>query len=438
MVVRRQRPGRASRSRTGGCCCWPWTGRAGGEAWRRLRFVVDQARLFTDDVRRRPAPVPGLGRPAGAPRTPGSTEAVLPEPDLDAVRIMTVARRQGPGVPGRRRRRHRAARGPAVGAPGCCSVPAARSWRPAAALATAGYAALAAREGELDDDEQVRLLYVAATRARDHLVVSVHRAAGRRHRRPGRPVSPRYDPAVGAFDRPSRPGCAGRAPAHAGRRVAGAMATEERARRRGSSAPSRAAGHAAEDGLGHRRRRLGRRRASVDRSRRGPRHAATGRLASRPRPAPPSAGPSTPPSRSSTWPAGTDWTSWPARTASAEGVAGRADEVAQAGAGGARAADSVRAARGRRLLAGGLRREVRSRGRVLEGLVDLLVDGPDGLEVVDYKTDRVETEEEIDRAMGRHRLQGAAYAVAVAAATRPTGQPMQLPLLRRGRGVGPS
>jgi ATP-dependent exoDNAse (exonuclease V) beta subunit len=58
-------------------------------------------------------------------------------------------------------------------------------------------------------------------------------------------------------------------------------------------------------------------------------------------------------------------------------------------------------------------------GRTLEGVVDLLVDGDDGLEVVDYKTDRVETEEEIDRAMGRHRLQGAAYALAVAGATGP-------------------
>ncbi len=55
--------------------------------------------------------------------------------------------------------------------------------------------------------------------------------------------------------------------------------------------------------------------------------------------------------------------------------------------------------------------------RVLEGVVDLLVDGEGGLEVVDYKTDRVESDAEVDRAMVRHRLQGAAYALAVAGAT---------------------
>jgi ATP-dependent helicase/nuclease subunit A len=50
-------------------------------------------------------------------------------------------------------------------------------------------------------------------------------------------------------------------------------------------------------------------------------------------------------------------------------------------------------------------------GRVLEGFVDLLVDGPDGLEVVDYKTDQG-----TDEPSARYRLQGAAYAVAVESA----------------------
>ena len=53
--------------------------------------------------------------------------------------------------------------------------------------------------------------------------------------------------------------------------------------------------------------------------------------------------------------------------------------------------------------------------RVVEGFVDLLVDGPGGLEVIDYKTDQGRTEDELDAVMGRYRMQGAAYAVAVEA-----------------------
>ena len=44
---------------------------------------------------------------------------------------------------------------------------------------TAGYRALADNERGMTEHEQVRLLYVAATRARDHLVVSVHHRLGR-------------------------------------------------------------------------------------------------------------------------------------------------------------------------------------------------------------------------------------------------------------------
>ena len=55
--------------------------------------------------------------------------------------------------------------------------------------------------------------------------------------------------------------------------------------------------------------------------------------------------------------------------------------------------------------------------RLLEGFVDLLVEGPDGLEVVDYKTDRVTGGAETAAAVAHYGLQGAAYAVAVERAT---------------------
>ena len=52
--------------------------------------------------------------------------------------------------------------------------------------------------------------------------------------------------------------------------------------------------------------------------------------------------------------------------------------------------------------------------RVLEGFIDLLYEDPDGeLVVVDYKTDGVRNEAEADEAVGRYRLQAAAYALAV-------------------------
>jgi ATP-dependent helicase/nuclease subunit A len=51
--------------------------------------------------------------------------------------------------------------------------------------------------------------------------------------------------------------------------------------------------------------------------------------------------------------------------------------------------------------------------RTLEGFIDLLIAGPDGYVVVDYKTDASVTDADLDRAVERYRLQGATYALAV-------------------------
>jgi ATP-dependent exoDNAse (exonuclease V) beta subunit len=53
----------------------------------------------------------------------------------------------------------------------------------------------------------------------------------------------------------------------------------------------------------------------------------------------------------------------------------------------------------------------------LEGYVDLVYRTPAGLVVVDYKTDRLDDGDDLDRALERYRLQGASYALAVAQAT---------------------
>lgn len=55
--------------------------------------------------------------------------------------------------------------------------------------------------------------------------------------------------------------------------------------------------------------------------------------------------------------------------------------------------------------------------RVIEGYVDLLIDTPDGLVVVDYKTDAARTEAEIEAKLATYELQGASYAVALETVT---------------------
>ena len=55
-------------------------------------------------------------------------------------------------------------------------------------------------------------------------------------------------------------------------------------------------------------------------------------------------------------------------------------------------------------------------GVLVEGFIDLLVETPDGLVVVDYKTDQLPTDADLDSAVGRYAIQGAAYALALEAA----------------------
>jgi len=54
---------------------------------------------------------------------------------------------------------------------------------------------------------------------------------------------------------------------------------------------------------------------------------------------------------------------------------------------------------------------------VLEGFIDLLFEEEDALVVVDYKTDSLETEEEIAERSGHYRIQAGAYALALQEAT---------------------
>lgn len=55
--------------------------------------------------------------------------------------------------------------------------------------------------------------------------------------------------------------------------------------------------------------------------------------------------------------------------------------------------------------------------RVIEGYVDLLVDTPDGLVVVDYKTDKIGGPADLDAKLATYELQAATYAVALESVT---------------------
>jgi ATP-dependent helicase/nuclease subunit A len=152
------------------------TGPRARDQWRRLRFVVDQARAWSE------AEHGGLrAYLAWAARQGEETarvaEAVLPESDVDAVRVMTVHAAKGLEFP-------------MVVLSGMSSRP--NSPRGVQLLWTAdGYAVrltkyvqtndfehVAPIDEQMDSYERRRLLYVAATRARDHLVVSLHRKNG--------------------------------------------------------------------------------------------------------------------------------------------------------------------------------------------------------------------------------------------------------------------
>jgi ATP-dependent exoDNAse (exonuclease V) beta subunit len=104
-----------------------------------------------------------------------------------------------------------------------------------------------------------------------------------------------------------------------------------------------------------------------------------------------------------------------AAQAAAEGIVGRERDVADR----ARVALTTRVVQ--EAVAHGFRREMYVAtpvdGTTLEGYVDLVYRRPDGLVVVDYKTDAWTDDADLDAKVARYRLQGAAYAVALEQAT---------------------
>jgi len=415
------------------------------EVWRRLRFLVDQARAFDD------AGGGGLRaftEWAELQQSGGSRvhEPLLAETDDHAVRVMTIHGAKGLEFP-------------ITILSGMTTKPTGRRtgakvlWiddEPAIRIGskqvTDNFDPRAEIEDDMDADEKLRLLYVAATRARDHLVVSCHHRA-----RPGggdgsyghlmwdllgdddRSLSLWRD-----FDTPvhSPPPAPARSPAAIeDDRDAWISARREllatAGRRRVMSATAIAAASVA----GPEQLEL-----ALD----GSDVAAGVAIVDRPGSAPIGDEPHSDPDASADEPRA--WRRGRAGTAIGRAVHATLQSVALTididdpvidGIGEREAtleavpeaADTV-AAMVRSALASDAvslaRRFPHHKelyvaapvgDRVVEGYVDLLVETADGLVVVDYKTDTVASEAEVDAKLGRYELQGAAYAVALEVTT---------------------
>ena len=366
------------------------------DRWRRLRWVLDQARAFE-------ASDGGSLRDfvawadLQADERARVKESPVPEADDDAVLIYTVHGAKGLEFP-------------AVILTGLNRPPvqlgnlAQVHWgdtRPEAKTTlkfrTTGFDDLDAVEHVMEERERMRLLYVAATRAADHLVISVHRKYG---------------------DKKSQAAVLAAACERAPQlwRAFGPHQLVLQA------PPSQSPPVVAPDAALRRREWEAERTRLIDQLAVAPVHAATSFGHD-------DAGDVAPWKKGRAGTAvgravhatlqtvdlvtGADLAAIAAAQAAAEGVDDRRDEIERL----ARAAldsPSVRAA-----VAGGrywreLYVAAPAGDTLVEGFVDLLYDTGDGLVVVDYKTDSLRSPADVDAAAERYRLQGAAYAMAVA------------------------
>ena len=142
------------------------------DVWRRLRFIVEQARQFVEANR---GGLRAFLSWAELQRYEGARvhEPLLPELDDNSVRIMTIHSAKGLEFPITIVSGLTAQRGGRRGGVAVHwgeSVPEIKM----SGASTPSFDVLDDFEQEMDDHEKLRLLYVASTRARDHLVISAH------------------------------------------------------------------------------------------------------------------------------------------------------------------------------------------------------------------------------------------------------------------------
>jgi ATP-dependent helicase/nuclease subunit A len=414
------------------------------DRWHRLRWLLDQARRFdeTNAGTLRAFLHWAAIQEAGDGRSGGIGP---PDPDDDAVRVMTIHGAKGLEFPvvlvtGLERDGlggHAPPRVVWAQRPGTLEVSFGHD------IATADHADAVAREKELDAMEQVRLLYVAMTRARDHLLLCVHHGSTKNG------LSERSHGAALLDLGQAHPGLWRTMPAP-GTKAEHAAAGEAAVRPDAGGVESWVAELESwtrrRSGLLARLRRQPVATATAVAEKHGRRHLAGPARDGAPAPSAPAAAsepdPGRPDAADAPWRQGdeplligravhsalaavdlrrgTDDAGHPAgevarHRARALGVEGRADEVA-AMVERALGCDIVRrAAQLRHHKELYLVTPLGAEG-VFEGFVDLLVDEGDGLVVVDYKTDRV-TGPARAQAIARHRIQVAAYANAVEAIT---------------------
>jgi ATP-dependent exoDNAse (exonuclease V) beta subunit len=145
------------------------------DGWRQIRYLADQARAWSDSQHGGMRGFLAWARGQAAENS-RATESILPESDDEAVRVMTIHAAKGlefpivivAGLQDRPRRRS----GVQVIISGDGSPPEIRL---RSDVSSRGFEERNEDEVVALHYERLRLLYVACTRARDHLIVSVHR-----------------------------------------------------------------------------------------------------------------------------------------------------------------------------------------------------------------------------------------------------------------------
>jgi len=155
------------------------------DVWRHVRFVIDQARAWSESQHGGLRKFLRWVEMQGAERAK-VTEAILPESDDDSVRVMTVHASKGLQFPivivaGLQGNGASPAATRAIFVDERSGEVSTNEYGGAAAVRlrkgaeTSTYAAWSDAERWAEHHERIRLLYVACTRARDHMVVSLHR-----------------------------------------------------------------------------------------------------------------------------------------------------------------------------------------------------------------------------------------------------------------------